>query len=186
MTVLDILSITMFFIGAAFFITGSIGMLRMPNVLLRLHASAKADNLGLAFLFAGLALQASSIVIVFKLILIWILLIVSSAAACNIIAQKALRHDSASEKHGMNIIALLMDLSLALAMLCFATFALLHPKLKQCIICFMAFGILMGFAWARLEAPDVAMVEVIIGSGLTGALLLSTLAVVRDLWKALG
>jgi hypothetical protein len=33
-------------------------------------------------------------------------------------------------------------------------------------------GLLMALAWARLEAPDIALAEAAIGAGLTGALLL--------------
>jgi uncharacterized MnhB-related membrane protein len=54
--------------------------------------------------------------------------------------------------------------------------SLAATDLFKAIVLFMAFGLLMALAWARLEAPDVALAEAAIGAGLTGALLLSTLA----------
>jgi energy-converting hydrogenase B subunit D len=53
------------------------------------------------------------------------------------------------------------------------------PDLFQAIVQFIAFGLVMALVWARLDAPDVAMAEAAIGAGLTGALLLSTLAAIE-------
>lgn len=66
-------------------------MMRLPDVFLRLHASAKADNLGLAFVLAGVTVESGSLVLGLKLLLIWVLLIISSATSCNLIAQKAIQ-----------------------------------------------------------------------------------------------
>ncbi|MDX1656944.1 MAG: DUF4040 domain-containing protein, partial [Candidatus Competibacteraceae bacterium] len=45
-------------------------------------------------------------------------------------------------------------------------------NLFQAIILFMVLGLLMALAWARLAAPDLALAEAGLGTGLTGALLL--------------
>lgn len=84
-------SVALCTIGAFFFLAGSIGMMRLPDVFLRLHASAKADNLGLAFVLAGVSVEAGSLVLALKLLLVWVLLIISSATSCNLIAQKAIQ-----------------------------------------------------------------------------------------------
>lgn len=57
--------------------------------------------------------------------------------------------------------------------------ALTMPDLFNAVIVFIAFGLLVALAWVRLEAPDVAMAEAAVGSGLTGALLLSSLSAIR-------
>lgn len=44
---------------------------------------------------------------------------------------------------------------------------------------FVAFGLVVTFAWVRLNAPDVALAEAAVGSGMTGALLLSAVARMR-------
>ena len=52
--------------------------------------------------------------------------------------------------------------------------------LYKAIVLFIAFGLLMAIAWVRLDAPDVALAEAAIGAGLTGALLLSALACLKE------
>lgn len=44
--------------------------------------------------------------------------------------------------------------------------------LFRSIVLFMVFGLLMAVTWARLDAPDVALAEAVIGAGIIGALLL--------------
>ena len=49
-------------------------------------------------------------------------------------------------------------------------------SLFRAVVLFIAFGLLLALAWVRLNAPDVALAEAAIGAGITGALLLVTLA----------
>ena len=65
---------------------------------------------------------------------------------------------------------------LGLVLLWLAWRALAGPDLFKAIVLFIAFGLLLALAWARLDAPDVALAEAAIGAGLTGALLLAALA----------
>ena len=51
--------------------------------------------------------------------------------------------------------------------------------LFRAVIKFIAFGLLIAVAWVRLRAPDVALAEAAVGSGLTGALILSALVRMR-------
>ena len=62
------------------------------------------------------------------------------------------------------------------SLLWLAWMSLAATDLFKAIVLFIAFGLLMALAWARLQAPDIALTEAAIGAGLTGALLLSTLA----------
>lgn len=68
------------------------------------------------------------------------------------------------------------DTVLGLGLLWLAWRALASADLFQAIVLFVSFGLLMTLAWVRLDAPDIALAEAAIGAGLTGALLLSTLA----------
>lgn len=74
----------------------------------------------------------------------------------------------------MTAIALLLDLTIVAALLLLAGQALFHPSLFADVVFFIAFSLLLGLAWARLRAPDVALAETAIGAGLTGALLLAS------------
>lgn len=91
MSVAEWISSALIAAGAMFFLAGSVGLLRFPNVFTRLHALTKADNLGLGLVVAGLALQAESWVVVIKLVLIWMLVLTGSATVCNLIADRVLR-----------------------------------------------------------------------------------------------
>ncbi len=75
----------------------------------------------------------------------------------------------------------LFDSLLIIALLWLAWLLLSSADLFKAIVLFIAFGLVMALAWVRLDAPDVALAEVAIGAGLTGALLLSALARLNDL-----
>ncbi|MCC6543463.1 MAG: monovalent cation/H(+) antiporter subunit G [Nitrospirae bacterium] len=89
MSVTDILTSALLITGAFFFLSGTIGVLRLPDVFTRLHAVTKADNLGLGLTAAGLMLQADSIPGALKLFLIWLLVIANSATISYLLAQSA-------------------------------------------------------------------------------------------------
>ena len=78
-------------LGAFFFFTGTVGLLRFPDVYTRLHALTKADNVGLGFIILGLILQTETWTVVFKLLLTWGLVLLSSAASCHLIARAVFR-----------------------------------------------------------------------------------------------
>lgn len=86
---LEIVSAALLLAGAFFFLAGTVGVLRFPDVYTRLHALAKADNLGLGCVLLGLALQADSLVVALKLLLIWPLALAASATVGYAIARRA-------------------------------------------------------------------------------------------------
>lgn len=92
----DLISVLLITTGCVFFLAGSVGMLRFPDVLTRLHATTKADNLGLGFVLLGLVLLVewegfASVLYFAKLLLVWMLVLASSATACHLIARAVLR-----------------------------------------------------------------------------------------------
>lgn len=88
-TLLEGLSALLLLAGAGFYLAGTLGLLRFPDVYTRLHALAKADNLGLGLLVLGLALQAGSLAAALKILLVWPLVLVASAAVSFAIAGRA-------------------------------------------------------------------------------------------------
>jgi multicomponent Na+:H+ antiporter subunit G len=89
MSVIEIISAMLLLLGAAFYLVGTLGLLRFPDVYARLHALTKADNLGLGFVVLGLALRADSLALALKLLLIWPLALAASAAVSYAIARRA-------------------------------------------------------------------------------------------------
>lgn len=91
MTALELATIALLATGAFFFLAGTVGLLRFPEVHSRLHALTKADNLGLGLIVAGLVLQADSLAGVAKLVLAWVAALVASSVAAYLIAGSARR-----------------------------------------------------------------------------------------------
>ena len=94
MTLLDAFSIAAIVGGGFFYLAGTVGLLRFPDAYTRLHALTKADNLGLVLVVIGLLPQVGSVLAALKLILIWLLVMLSSAAVSQLIARAARRQDA--------------------------------------------------------------------------------------------
>ncbi len=88
----DLFSLAAIGAGAFFFLAGMVGLLRFPDSLSRLHALTKADNLGLGLVVLGLLPQVGSLLAAFKLVVVWVLVLLSGAAASQLVG-KALRED---------------------------------------------------------------------------------------------
>jgi multicomponent Na+:H+ antiporter subunit G len=91
---LDLFSIAAIAAGAVFYLAGTVGLLRFPDAYTRLHALTKADNLGLALVVIGLVPQAGGLLPALKLVLVWLLVMLSSAAVSQLIARSARRRDA--------------------------------------------------------------------------------------------
>jgi multicomponent Na+:H+ antiporter subunit G len=89
-TLLDLFSIAAISVGTFFFIAGTVGLLRFPDSLTRLHALTKADNLGLGMIALGLMPRADSALSALKLIVVWALVLLSGASTSQFIG-RALR-----------------------------------------------------------------------------------------------
>ncbi len=70
---LDVFTVVAVSAGVFFLIAGTVGLLRFPDSLSRLHALTKADNLGLGLVVLGLVPQATGPFGAFKLIAVWLL-----------------------------------------------------------------------------------------------------------------
>jgi multicomponent Na+:H+ antiporter subunit G len=77
--------------GAFFFMAGTVGLLRFPDPLTRLHALTKADNLGLGLIVLGLLPQADGPIGALKLVAVWLLVQLAGATVSQLIAREARR-----------------------------------------------------------------------------------------------
>ena len=91
MTTGEILATLALLTGAFFFLAGTIGLLRFPDLYTRLHAITKAENIGLGFLSLGLVILSDSWAEALRVILVWILVVLASATNAHLIAQSAER-----------------------------------------------------------------------------------------------
>jgi multicomponent Na+:H+ antiporter subunit G len=88
MVALNALTVVMVSLGAFFFLAGTVGLLRFPDTLTRLHALTKADNLGLGLIMLGLLPHVAWPFGALKLIAVWVLVLLASASASQLIARK--------------------------------------------------------------------------------------------------
>jgi multicomponent Na+:H+ antiporter subunit G len=93
---LDLFSLVAIVAGAFFFFAGTVGLLRFPDSLTRLHALSKADNLGLGLVVLGLLPRVDSLLGALKLLAIWALVLLSGSASAQLIG-RALRRRGGDE-----------------------------------------------------------------------------------------
>ena len=77
-------------VGALFFLAGTVGLIRFPDLFTRLHALTKADNLGLGLIALGLAWESGSWSIAVRVLLTWLLVLLAASVSCHLIANRAL------------------------------------------------------------------------------------------------
>jgi multicomponent Na+:H+ antiporter subunit G len=91
---LDVFTVAAVSAGVFFFLAGSVGLLRFPDALSRLHALTKADNLGLGLVMLGVLPRAGGLLAALKLVFVWLLVLFASAMVSQLIARVARRGGS--------------------------------------------------------------------------------------------
>ncbi len=79
MTAWDVYTLALVSLGTLFFVAGTVGLLRFPDTLTRLHALTKADNLGLGLVVLGLLPLVPWPATGLKLIAVWLLALLAGA-----------------------------------------------------------------------------------------------------------
>lgn len=87
---LDIASWALLSIGGAFVFIGGVGVLRMPTLYTRIHASSLTDTMGAIMVISGIMLQAGLSLATIKLAAILLFLLLTSPTASNALASAAL------------------------------------------------------------------------------------------------
>jgi len=87
---LDLVSWLSLLGGGFFCVAGGIGVLRLPDFFSRLHASGVIDTLGAGLILFGLLLQAESLDVALRLVLIFAFLLFTVPTATHALAKSAL------------------------------------------------------------------------------------------------
>ena len=74
--------------GVVLFVAGTLGLLRFPDTLTRLHALTKVDNLGLGLVVLGLLPQFGWLAAA-KLVAVWLLVQLSGAIVTQLLGRSA-------------------------------------------------------------------------------------------------
>lgn len=96
----EVFVVVMVSAGVLFFVAGTLGLLRFPDRLTRLHALTKADNLGLGLVVLGLMVRADGPLAAVKLAVIWMVLLLTSATLGQLIAGKVRGEEEFDGKEG--------------------------------------------------------------------------------------
>ncbi len=87
----NVLSFVLIGAGVFFFVAGTVGLLRFPDTLSRLHALTKADNLGVGLIVLGLLPRVDDALAALKLIVVWGLILLASATVSQLVGYAARR-----------------------------------------------------------------------------------------------
>lgn len=82
---------TLLLIGAAFCALASLGILRFPDVYMRLHAASKAGPLGAGLILLAVALASSDWAIAVRGVLGCVFLVLTAPVSAHLLARAALR-----------------------------------------------------------------------------------------------
>ena len=90
---MNIIIIILLAAGTFFFLVGVVGLLRLPDVYTRMHATTKCDTLGAGLILFALALYSgvsnAGVKLIFMIIFIW----VTNPTAAHVIARAAFRNN---------------------------------------------------------------------------------------------
>lgn len=79
----------LFVLGLFFFLVGSVGLIRLPDAISRLHATTKADTLGAGFILLAFVLREGVSLLSLKLILIIVFVWITNPTGAHLIGKIA-------------------------------------------------------------------------------------------------
>lgn len=92
----EIIFFVLLFSGLFFFLVGTLGILRLPDVLTRAHSAAKCDTLGAILCLSALVVLKHMSLTSIKLLTIIVFVWITSPTATHLIAEAYVRKKSKS------------------------------------------------------------------------------------------
>lgn len=78
------------FLGTFFCITGSLGIIRMPDVYTRFHAASITDSFGAPLILIGVIFKYGFVLFSFKILILMFFLLITSPTSSYTVAKSAL------------------------------------------------------------------------------------------------
>ena len=88
---IDLVIAVFLVLGGAFAAIAGLGLLRLPDVLIRMHASTKAGTLGVGLIVIGTAIHFGGLIVATKAALIILFLLLTAPVAAHLIGRAAYR-----------------------------------------------------------------------------------------------
>lgn len=86
---IDVITAGLWLLGAVFALLAAVGVLRLPDLFMRMQAATKASTLGLGCLLAGAALQLADTPSTVRAVTIGAFVMLTSPVAAHVIARAA-------------------------------------------------------------------------------------------------
>jgi multicomponent Na+:H+ antiporter subunit G len=86
-SVAEIIESVLLLVGAGLILLAAIGVVRMPDLLIRLHATTKAATLGSALMVAAVAVHFGSVQVVTRAIAVIVFLLITAPVAAHMLAR---------------------------------------------------------------------------------------------------
>ena len=83
----EIITVIFLLFGAFFVFVAAVGVLRLPDLLMRMHASTKAGTLGVGFILAAVAVMTPDIGVITRSIATIMFLIITAPVAAHMIGR---------------------------------------------------------------------------------------------------
>ena len=85
----EVFAVVLMFAGAVFLLLAAVGVLRLPDLFMRIQASAKASTLGAGCVFLGLAVHFGEISVTSRALLTIVFLFLTAPIAAHMIGRAA-------------------------------------------------------------------------------------------------
>jgi multicomponent Na+:H+ antiporter subunit G len=86
---LEIIISILVFMGAFFILVAAVGLIRLPDLMTRIHAATKATSFGLLLILFGIGLHFGSFAIIVKAFLLICFIYLTAPLAASVIAKTA-------------------------------------------------------------------------------------------------
>lgn len=90
-TVIDLITALILVSGGLFALVAAVGVLRLPDVLIRMHASTKAGTLGCGLILVALAVHSGETTVITRAIVAIVFLLLTAPIAAHMIGRAAYR-----------------------------------------------------------------------------------------------
>ena len=88
--ILEYIGLCFLMLGSFFCAVAAFGVLRMPDVYIRLHAATKAGTLGLGMIMIGVALVFNELTVVSRVIVIILFILITAPVASHMLGRASL------------------------------------------------------------------------------------------------
>ena len=88
---IELLIAILLILGGGFTAIAGLGLLRLPDVLIRMHASTKAGTLGVGLIVIAVAVDKGELLVTSKAVLIVLFLLLTAPVAAHLIGRAAYR-----------------------------------------------------------------------------------------------